>query len=61
MSLLGDIEVLGGINAFFAERCDFLLKDVGLDENTVADNIQFLLMKDARRNDMENMFDAVKF
>jgi hypothetical protein len=60
VSLLADKEVLGSVDTLLNEGLDFLTEDTGLNEHTVADKVDFVLVEDTAGNDMQYMLRAVE-
>ena len=61
VGFLGDIKVFGGIDSALAQGFNFVFEDIGFDEDTVADNVQFIFVENAGGYNVQNVFGAVEF
>ena len=57
----GSCEVTLDVADSFEEGFNFVFEDIGLNQNTIANDVEFVFVKYAGRDDVEDMFCSVEF
>ena len=60
MRLLTDKKIFRGIDTLFSNTFYLLTENAGLDKHTIANEVNFVFMKNTAGDDMEHMFHAVE-